>query len=214
MNLLVIDLETTGVDANKNRITQIAARHEKDRKVLAEFNMKIGNDTGTVDLGALRVNRTSLAAIPTLGSDEKTVLTAFVDFLLNIREDRDDPLVVLGHNCAGFDILFIKNALERNGISGLESIIGHSVEDSSSVGRFFRRAGLLDLKKFNLGNLAKALDIKVDDTQTHDAMYDVDLTAKVYYAMIDVIERLKKGNVLNMMTEAANSERPAFKKAE
>lgn len=213
MNLLVIDLETTGVDANKNRITQIAARYEKDRQVISSFNQKIGNKEGQVDLGALRVNRTALSAIDTLGASEKIVMTEFADFLLSLKQDYDDPLVVLGHNCAGFDVQFIKNAFERNGITGLESIIGHSVEDSSSVGRFFRRCGLLDLKKFNLGNLAKALDIKVDEGSTHDAMYDVDLTSKVYYAMIDVIERLKKGNVQSMMSEAAG-ERPAFRKAE
>lgn len=211
MNLLVIDLETTGTDPLIHRITQIAARHEKDRKILAQFNQKIGHSDIKVDLGALRVNKTALSALPSFGSDEKAVITAFVDFLLSIKEDRDDPLVILGHNVGSFDVQFLKAALARNNISGFDNAVAYRTEDTATVGSFLRRANLIDVKKFSLGNLAKALDIKVDEKQTHDAMYDVDLTSQVYYAMLDLMDRMKQTNVLNMHEVVNTDEKPTFK---
>lgn len=190
MTLIVFDLETTGLDSDKNGIISISAKvFNSNREVITSFDEECQPDNAEIDLGALKVNRYTLAKIDSLKTEE-SVLKDFCDFLLSLKFDGE--LVIVGHN-PHFDISFIKSKLKKHNITGFDKAVSHRVVDTASLGRLLVMSGLIKDNKVSLKDLAIALQIPYDAEKHHSANYDVDLTAKVLFAIIDKVSQLTKG---------------------
>lgn len=190
MNLLIIDLETTGLDTDNNGILSISAKvFDKNRKVVTFFDAECNPDYAEIDLGALKVNRYSIDKIKSL-RNEKDIVLQFCDWLLNLNLEGE--LVLGGHN-PHFDISFIKTKLKKYNIAGFDKAVSHRVLDTASIGRFLVLAGVLKDTKVSLKDLALALNIEYDAGKHHTSKYDVDLTARLLFAMIDKVGDLNKG---------------------
>ena len=190
MNLLIIDLETTGLDADNNGILSISATvFDKNRKVVTSFDAECNPEYAEIDLGALKVNRYSIDKIKSL-KEEQRIIFDFCDWLLNLNLDGE--LVLGGHN-PHFDISFIKSKLKKYNITGFDKAVSHRVLDTASIGRFLVLAGILKDAKVSLRDLAAALNIEYDSRKHHSSKYDVDLTARLLFAMIDKVGDLNKG---------------------
>lgn len=180
MNILFIDTETTGVDANKHTIIELSARLDVDGKTVDRFHSKFFNPAGiSVDLGALKVNKTSVSTLITLGQEDKEFVR-FADWLLTIPSKVKGNVVVCGQNVQ-FDINFIKALLNKYSMTGLESIIGYKYIDTFSLAITLIQAGIIRSEKTNLESLAQALDIDTSKYDLHTAVGDTDLVAEVYY---------------------------------
>lgn len=190
MNLLIIDLETSGLDAETNGIISIAAKlYDSDRKLLTSYNANCNPEGSEIDLGALKVNRFSIANIESFRS-EKDIIKTFCDWLLGLKVQGE--LVLGGHN-PHFDLGFIKSKLRKHGISGFDQAVSYRVIDTATIGRFLVLTGLISNVKVSLKELAITLGIEYDASKHHSAEYDVDLTAKLLFAMIDLVKGKTNG---------------------
>lgn len=190
MNLLVIDTETTGLDSELNSILSICANlYDSDRKLISSYYAECTSEDTKIDLAALKVNRYSLAKISSFKS-EKEIMYNFCDWLLSLPAKQE--VVLCGHN-VHFDIGFIKNRLRKYNISGFDQAVSHRVIDTASIGRFLSLSGHLQDQKVSLQNLAITLEVEYDKLKHHQADYDVELTAKVLFKMIDKLKVSNNG---------------------
>ena len=210
-NILFLDIETTGTDHKKNGIIQIAMEYHENGEKIASFNKKCIPSTTFTDLGALKYNGVKYSQLDKLGVSDKELLKDFLDFLLNLPKNKN---IYLGGHNVNFDVNFINEWLSQNNIEGLRSILPYRVVDTSTLGMFLSDGGIFKVSgKFNfesmlsgLGLLSNSIvmaqknidgkDILHDlDERLHDAAYDVKMTAKAYYTMTELRNKLLKSNV-------------------
>lgn len=192
MNVLFLDVETTGLDPENHRLLQVAMRFDvmapqKDNSASTYFDMQISQGIGDalIDLGALKVNKQSLKSVTdmTTKKTEYETVVKITDFILDLYKTYGE-FVVCGHNVQ-FDISFLAELLGRYRITGLKNIFGYRVLDTAAIATFLKLCGILQVEKASLEDIAKSLGIETNGM--HDAKFDVDLTAKVLYAMMDKV---------------------------
>lgn len=199
MKNLFIDVETTGLDLDRNCVIQVACAYYSDRKLVTSFEGKFPiKETDIVDLGALQINKFNYQELFNFQSS----LNELVEFLLKLPQDREDPIIFSGHNIS-FDIAALKKLLKKNNIEGVDRLFSYRIVDTSTLGEFLRHTGVIKLSRMSLANLAKALGIEVDETKTHKADYDVDLTAQCYFKMIEKVKQLVPKEELNEVLNSA-----------
>lgn len=207
MNILFIDTETTGLDPETHGILELAAQLYSDGKLIDTFNQAIKIEDlvangRSVAIDALKVNGITFynqgkvcmeRGIDFLGKEEE-VLRNFVDWLVGATLKVDGKIFVAGQNVA-FDLGFIKKSLSRNKFEGWDRGISYRNIDTSDISRFLIDTGVLRIPSelpsgSGLEKTALALGIEVRGRQLHTALEDVKLTAEVYYAMKDRVEKL------------------------
>ena len=190
MNLLILDLETTGLDAELNGILTICATlYDPTRQVKTSFLANCHAEDSEINLGALKVNKFSIKDVKSF-ADEKSAILNFCDWLLSLKVEGE--LVLGGHN-PHFDLNFLKNKLKKYNVSGFDQAVSHRVIDTASIGRFLMLSGLLPSGKVSLKDLALTLNVDYDGQKHHSAEYDVDLTARVLFRMIDMLKDIPNG---------------------
>lgn len=193
---LFIDTETTGVNPDNNEVIEVAAILYTDGKKINSFNSFLDfSSSAEISLGALRVNRRKL--IDSGLTNRTKAIKLFADFLVSLPNDRQNPVIVGGHN-THFDVNFLKKMLEEERLTGWGDLFAYSVIDTSTIGNFLRSAGYITFDRMSLANLAQALNITVDKNKTHGAYYDAELSALCYYKM------------KSMLNENFNNNRSSF----
>lgn len=189
MNILFLDTETTGLDSEENAVIQIAAEYHENGTLVKSFNKKFFSQNGEkrINLGALKVNKTSLSALHSAPS-ETVAVEEFVDFLLSLNPKEQ---VFLCCENVVFDLGFIKELLKKYSIEGLDAIISYRVLDTATISLFLKEAGVLKVEKLGLTNVAKALNLEEPSkVGFHDASYDTKIMAKVYYRLLELTKDL------------------------
>lgn len=165
-DIVIFDIETTGLDKNNDAITEIGAVKINKGKVVDQFSAfvdpmrhipeKITELTGITD--------EMVAGAP----KEKEAVSAFLDFCAGAP--------VVAHN-AKFDTGFIKKAAARNGL----------VFDNTIICTLILSQVLLpELKKHKLNIIADYLNI--ENPSHHRAVNDAQVTGEIW---IDFIRRMK-----------------------
>ena len=183
--MIVFDLETTGLNATNCRITEIGAVKIKGGEVIDTFNtfvdpevpipQKITEITGITD------------EMVTGAPKERDAVKAF----LNFAGDR----LLIAHN-ANFDCGFIRAACERNGYEFPNTYL-----DTLALSRFLNS----DLKKHTLDTIAAYYEL--GDFNHHRACDDATMLAAIFFCMI---ERMRKdgisdfGEMVSAMSENAD----------
>jgi DNA polymerase III subunit epsilon len=198
MNILFLDTETSGLDPKVHGILQIAAEFHQDGKLIKSFNEKCNTNIKTIDLGALKVNKVAFGSIKNLTPNE-VVLKLFVDFILGLPANT----IIAGHNVS-FDINFLKEWLTVNGVTGWGSIFSHRVLDTYPLAAYLKEIGAIKTDKLHLENIAEALNIAVNKSDLHSAQYDVELTAKIYYKIVELGQLLVDTNPIYLMDKLSN----------
>jgi len=185
--LLFLDLESTGVYADKNSILQIYAEYHENGEKKKEFNQYVKLEEGDdISLEALKINHTSIKDLYSQGrKSEKEAIYEFVDWLLTLPIDIRDPITMVGHN-VHFDRLFIIEKLKKYNFTQMDRIFSYRIEDTLSMGRYAQKIGLIAEDKLSLKTLAKTLGVIVKEKRLHDAKYDIAITAEVYYKLLDL----------------------------
>jgi len=194
MNILFIDCETTGLDADKHSIIEIACEHHKDGQLVSAYNRKFINRAPILALDALKVNKTNIKQLLDIGKEceEDKAVFEFVDYLLSL--DNKD-LHVCGHN-VHFDVGFIKALLKKYSIEGWDKAVSYRHIDTCDRAKMLIETGIIPLDAIGhrgagLTNIAKALGVEVDETKTHGAAYDTALCARVFYKMNEVLRNYR-----------------------
>lgn len=163
----VFDVETTGLYPYAgDRICEIGAIRVARRGAVKKYHSLVdpGRD---ISAGAFAVNgitREMLAGKPTIGE----VLPGFMKFIKGS--------VLVAYN-AGFDLGFIESALGEDG----SSLGAYYVIDALKLARRL----FPDIGRYNLGSVARALDISVK--AEHRAMSDALMTWKIFEKELAVL---------------------------
>lgn len=200
MNILFIDVETTGTDPAKHNMIEFAGRLDVDGKTITRFSTKFFNPQGaTIDLGALKVNKTKISELMALKPEIQEAAN-LIDWLLDLPNKVQGPILVCGQNVQ-FDVGFLKALLAKYAVVGIEQIIGYKYIDTFSLAIALKQAGILQTDKTNLEALGKAVGIDTSKYVLHTAEGDTNLVADVYYGVIAALKRLYDGSLQKALTE-------------
>lgn len=162
---VVLDLETTGLSPDRDRITEVGAVRARGGEVLAELRTFVhpGVPIPPAVTTITGITDADVAHAP----DAATVLPIVLDFL--------GDAVFVAHN-ARFDLGFLRAAAARLGLPRLRP----RVVDTAVLARRLLRDEVRDMR---LGTLARHL--RAPDTPDHRALHDARATLHVLHALIE-----------------------------
>lgn len=162
-SIVVFDVETTGLDTQRDDVVEIAAQRIERGQVLDEFHALFRN---TVPVGKSElVHGYSDAFLESHGIDPKDGFDEFFQFA---RES-----VLVGHNIHSFDIAIVSTHAKRLGLPVPESA---SFDTLDIAQRFVRSHG------YDLSTLKRRLQLS--HNPTHKAMDDVRCTKDLLFALL------------------------------
>lgn len=183
---IVFDIETTGLSALNNKITEIGAVRIKDGEILEKFNTfanpgvhipeEITRLTGITD--------DMVAGAP----GQKEAVEAFLDFA--------GGKMLIAHN-AGFDVSFIRKVSDDNGLKFENPYL-----DTVSMSRYVNP----ELSKHKLDVLADYFGL--GDFNHHRASDDAEMLAYIYFKMTDKLKREGVANIGEMVRTMSEKSDP------
>ncbi len=192
MKCLFIDCETSGTDATKHGLLQLAGSIFVDGRQVDTFNLQSAPfPDDAMEDEALEINgltREQVAAFPNPS-------LAFRDFqrLLSKHCDkfnRADKFHMLGYN-ADFDAQFLRRWFEKNKDKYFGSFFWWPILDVSKLAGMRLMSSRHQMPNFKLVTVAKHMGIPVDETKAHDAFYDIHLTMEISRILVKDIPSLK-----------------------
>ena len=165
-NIVVLDLETTGLDSQEDEIIEIGAVKIRNDIVLEEFEMLI-KPKNKIPLGATAINGITNEMVAKSPSIKK-VLPEFLRFI--------DNAILVAHN-ADFDLRFLRNKAEDI----LDKEITNSVIDTLAQSR-----NIFPLTPHSLSTICRKLEVKT--SPNHRALDDARAAKEVYLKLRDLIQ--------------------------
>lgn len=182
MKLLYLDLETTGLDSEKNAIIELSGILEINNKVQESFSIYMKPDSDQIidqaALDAIKIDRETIDnySSQTIGYDR------FIKLLekhVNVF-NKEDKLFLIGYNIHAFDVPFLRTFFNRNNNKYFGSYFHHPSIDVMLLVSYFSMSQRKNLPNFKLATIAKSLGIKVDEERLHMALYDVAITRDIF----------------------------------
>lgn len=175
--LLWIDTETTGLDAGKCAIWQLAGIVEVAGEVKEEFDIRICPFEGAlVEEGALKLQDGAVSISD--GMPEKQAheqLTRVLNYFVN-KFDRDDKFVLAGYNIS-FDDPFLRALFVRTGDKYFGSYFAWPKLDVQTLVALYYSEMSFRPPNFKLETIAPLFGIALD---AHDALSDIRATRSLY----------------------------------
>jgi DNA polymerase-3 subunit epsilon len=169
MRQIVLDTETTGLEAADHFIIEIGCVELNNRRLTGNNYHQYIRPDRDVDAGAMEVHGISNEFL----ADKPRFVEVMADFLAYL--EGADELVI--HN-APFDIGFINKELSRNNGPYLNLRDKFQVLDTLVMARQ-KHPG----QKNNLDALCKRYDINNEHRELHGALLDAEILADVYLSM-------------------------------
>jgi len=165
--IVFFDLETSGLNPEKDDIIEIGAVKVKNGVVIDEFQRLIRYDK---PLPPKIVELTNITdrLLKEEGVERLGALREFVDFIGNSK--------LIGHNIIGFDLPVLRHSLKRY----LNLTIDNAAEDTLKISK----VTLKKIKDHKLPTVAKYLGCNVNPKILHRAVTDAKLCADVYRRLI------------------------------
>jgi DNA helicase-2/ATP-dependent DNA helicase PcrA len=166
-NVVVYDIETTGLDRGYDQIIQLAAvKIDENGRVLKRFERKVV-PTVAIGEGAERTHGFTLEMLNVEGTTIDVALTEFLEFCKGA--------CLVGHNSTNFDRIVVDRQLLENNLPQLD-VVGEY--DTLSICKLF----CPDFENYKLDTLCKKFGIV--NERAHDAFYDVLATVGVLVHMV------------------------------
>lgn len=186
VKLCYIDTETTGLDAKRHGIIQLAAIMEIDGEEVSTFSEKMRPaSTCAADHSALEISGNTVEMIKTY-RPESEVYRDFVEWLGQFvgKFDKLDKAFFCGYN-SPFDVEFVRALFERNGDKFFGSWFWSGSIDVMGAALWSLRDQRPRLENFKLGTVAEhVLGSRVAeltaDAGLHDALTDIRLTRELH----------------------------------
>lgn len=186
-NLITIDVETGGFDANKNIICSVCMKKFNSNETF-EVYIKPNKKLTYVDT-AFKVNRLSIEFLEENGVYEKEAIEKILSFI------SDKKYFVLGYNVR-FDINFLNALFLRNGHDRFLNYIDYHTRDCMVTALFLNDCGIIDLDKFSLIKVYESI-FKEHFNNAHSSRGDVLATERLYKYFIELMKKLKKNYSYN-----------------
>ncbi len=204
LKLVFIDVETTGLDPEKNGLTQISGCIQIGDEVKESFDFYVRPfPRDLIDDGALRV--TGIDRRQLLPADHPNALRVegqeFVDpqqVYAQLKEmfgryvspyDKTDKFQFVGYNSHSFDMPFVRKFWEKNNDRFFGSLFWYPCLDVMLLWAQILQPVRDKLTNFKLATVAQHAGIDVDKTRLHDSQYDIDLTRQLWLAARQIVER-------------------------
>ncbi|MGU8687302.1 3'-5' exonuclease [Clostridium perfringens] len=176
-NIIVFDVESTGVDVTEDEIIQIAAiKLNKNGEVVDKFEKFLKNKKSVKD--SYYVHGFSDEMLQRIGEDKEKVLKEFVEY------SKDS--IIVGHNVQ-YDINILCSELERNNLGKPKF---KTFYDTLDIYRRFYPGNI----NYKLENLSKVYDTK--HKPSHDAMDDIIATGELLVRAIN--EKIRETSMERM----------------
>nr|WP_300004579.1 PolC-type DNA polymerase III [Tissierella sp.] len=163
---VVFDIETTGLSAINDSITEIGAIKVKDGEVIDTFSQLVNPERGIPEF------ITKLTGI----TDEMVADKPNIEKIIPSFHEFIDGSVLIAHN-ASFDVGFIRENLKR-----VDLELSNPILDTLELSR----AVFPDLKNHKLNTLSKYLDIQLDNH--HRAVDDAKATKDIFLKIMDLLK--------------------------
>lgn len=183
--ILYFDVETTGLDAVKNDITQLAGILEIDGKEVERFNFDVKPfDMENVSKEALEVTGKTMNDLEGY-TDPRIIYNKFTIMLSRYvdKYDRNDKIIPAGYN-VNFDIQFLRNFFLKNNDVYFGSFFNYRYVDPLAVLYWCRSLGYIELESYKLESVCKHFDIEID---AHDALSDIEATKALNEVLIGFV---------------------------
>lgn len=173
--IVMMDVETGGLDARKHSLLQIALIVCENGKELESMKINIVHDIYHVDQRAMEINKIDLETHE--GFTPEEAVKMIEAFMANHFEK---PAQVCGHNVS-FDAGFVKE-LFSSVKADYDNVFSYRLLDTSAVARFLVFAGIIP-PRGSLGDLAKHFKVPHDPKELHDALVDCRVTYQLLLEM-------------------------------
>lgn len=188
MNILWVDVETTGLDKHRNGIIQLAGMVEVDGDVDATFDLRM-NPEAEFDPTSQEIHGISEEQIAEYPSKEET-FERFKSLLLRyVRpEDPATRLYPGGYNVR-FDLGFIDTWFRGQGEGGLSLYLQRERIDPSMMMKSFQDyLGKGRMPSWSLRSVATQMGLSYG--VRHDAFEDIDLTRSIHHRILSFFPNL------------------------
>lgn len=177
--IFYFDVETTGLNPEKNGIIQFGALIEINGKIVNEIDLKIAPfPSDVIEPEALKINGYTEDEIKGIEFGHPEI---FFNGLIEVlaehidRYDRTDKFIVAGYNVS-FDIGFLRAFFKKNGDDYYGSWFDPYPVDPYPVLAFMRGNDNLITKNLKLLTIAEYLGIEI---KAHDALSDIQATRQI-----------------------------------
>ena len=189
MKIWWFDVETTGLNYEKNDIISLACVIEIDGEVKEKFKLNIQPfDWENIEQSALNINKITKEQLKTFMTPKqahaklKSYLEKYVD-----PYNSDDKFQPGGYN-NDFDIKFMANFFKKCEDKYFGSWIDFHKLDVQSIIQFLHLKGAINLPNYRLETVAKHFGITID---SHDALSDIKATREIAYKILPKINYQK-----------------------
>ncbi len=179
---IVVDVETAGVEPHKNALLEMCivllTINEQGDFTPSEhyFEHILPFEGAELDAKSLAFNRIDPYQPLRFAIDEKLALERlFAPINHALKQSQCQRAVLVGHN-AWFDLLFVKEAVKRTGLTS--PFHAFTCFDTATLG------GLI-YGQTVLAKAAKAAGIHFDVGEAHSAIYDAQKTAELFCIMMN-----------------------------
>ena len=170
---VVIDIETTGKNTKEDEITELAAIRYRNGKKVATYSqlVKAQKPVRTFVIMLTGITNDNL-------NDKPPIEKAIGDFADFVGND-----ILIGHNIAAFDSVFIADAYQKH--------LGRTLENSCVDTMRIGKKVCAGLSSYSLENLAAELGVEYQGA--HRGLADCETTNACYQKMKDIV--LKHGTL-------------------
>lgn len=176
------DLETTGLDPVLNGVHQLSGCIEIDGNIAEYFNIKIKPfGTDEIEDKALEVGGITLEMLGSYQTPQEghakfmKLLGKYVN-----KFDKKDKYFLYGYNNRKFDDNFLRSWFEKLGDKYFGSWFCQYTSDIMVLAVEHLLEDIPNMENFKLMTVARHLGIEIDETKAHDAVYDIDISRRVY----------------------------------
>lgn len=186
MKTLFFDLETTGTNFWQHGIHQISGFVDIDGTDVDSFDIRLQpNPNARIEQSALEVANITEEQIKQYQPMKKgylefvSILDKYVD-----KYKKQDKFFLAGFNNAAFDNAFLRALFVQNDNQYFGSYFWPNPLDVYVLASERLKEQRTSMVDFKLRTVCQVMGIEVDESKLHDALYDVELTRKLYYALI------------------------------
>ncbi len=201
--LLFIDVETTGVNPERNGLTQVSGCVQIGDEVRESFDYFVRPfPQDEVEMTALEVtglnrrqfllpDHPDFLAVPGQHFESpKDIYVRLAEMLGRYVDQykKNDKFQFIGYNAHSFDMPFMRRFWEKNGDRYFGSWFWYPCLDVMLVWAQILQPVRGELSNFKLATVAKHCGINVDDSRLHDSQYDIELTRQLWLSARKIID--------------------------
>ena len=205
--IIFIDVETTGVNPERNGLTQISGCVQIGDEVKESFDYFVRPFShDEIEAEALKVtgidrrqfllpdHPNHLAVDGQNFEDPKDIYVRMAVMLGKYvsQYDKTDKFQFVGYNAHSFDMPFMRRFWEKNGDRFFGSWFWYPCLDVMLVWAQILQPVRAELSNFKLATVARHCGIKVDDSRLHDSQYDIELTRELWLSAHEIINQGNK----------------------